>query len=351
MTTCFLKIAHISRAVSTFALISLAQLSLATPNIESTSFDQNNKTLTIYGSGFGTPNLNFAFLESIDKSILSKGGQLTEYTYNSLWDQYGTEWAKPLVQKQATGPFPQASNMLYYGGPGRSNNSYLNPVENLGARSLYVSWNYRPTMDPAQEGGSNKFIRIWDDHTGTHTRISWTQMHLTYGAKDISGSDDVSWGGWSGNAREWNLLEIYVDADRNTIQSWTNGKLVHDINNFTKSGISTGLGIRLLGFDPSVGDPYASMEINIDNVYVSNTPAKVILSTQPTWDNSLLATSASQLPISWGENSITLSIDPEIFTEDSYIYVFDENRLVNQSGYPIAGCSKCPNSPTLTIDQ
>lgn len=349
MTKSILGSSPFFRVASACILISTAPLALATPNIDSTSYDQTNNTLTLFGSGFGNPGLEFAFLESIDRTALSKDGTLTDYSYDTLWEQYGTAWAKPLVPRQMTGPFPQASNMLYYGGPGKSDNSYLKPVEQQQSRAIYVSWNYRPSMDPGQEGGSNKFIRIWDDHSGTHTRISWTQMHLTYVAKDISGSDDVSWGGWSGNAGEWNLLEIFVDSDAKTIQAWTNGKLVHNVNNYIKSTISAGLGVRLFGFDASVGDPYSSMEIYIDNVYVSNTPAKVFLSTQPTWDNSLLNTSATQLPISWRDNSITLSIDPNEFTQDSYIYVFDDNRLVNQNGYPLSGCAKCPNSPTLTI--
>lgn len=350
MTIKPLKRAPLRRAASSFALITFSTIVLAAPNIESTNYDQSNNTLTLFGSGFGNPGFKFALLESVDRTTLSQNEGLTDYNYDTLWDQYGSPWANPLVPRQMSGPFPQASNMVYFG-DGKSDNSYIKPVEEQKSRNLYVSWNYRPSMDPNQEGGSNKFIRIWDDHSGTHTRISWTNMHLTYVAKDISGSDDVSWGGWSGNAREWNLLEIFVDSDAGTIEAWTNGKLVHDVKNYVKSTISAGLGVRLLGFDASHPDPYKSMEIHIDNVYVSNTPAKVFLSTQPTWDSSLLSTSATQLPISWSDSEITLSINLDQFTEDSYIYVFDESRLVNQNGYPLGGCSRCPNSPTLTIEQ
>lgn len=331
-------------------LTAITPFALAAPNITSSDYDDTGNTLTLFGSGFGNPGFKFAFLESVDSSRLSSGGRITEYSYESIWDQYGTAWAKPLVPKGMEGPAPQTNNQLYYGGPGKADNSYIKPVEEQESRALYVSWNYRPSMDPNQAGGSNKFIRIWDDHSGTHTRISWTQMHLTYVAKDVAGSDGVSWSNWSGNVNEWNLLEIFVDSDAGTIGAWTNGKRVHNITNYTKSPISDGLGVRLLGFDASVETPYVSMEIYIDNLYVSNTPAKVVLSTKPTWDTSILSTSIAQLPIKWTDSTITLALDQNNFTEDFYIYVLDENRLVNREGYPLSGCAKCPLSPTLTIE-
>lgn len=332
------------------AFLILPFAAVAQPEIQSTDFDESSNTLRINGNGFGTPDLEFAFLDTIDKGSLSNNGNIKNYTYDNLWEQYGTEWAVPLVPREMPGPLAESENNLYFGGPGRSNNSYLRPVEEQNSRRLYVSWNYRPSLDPNKDGGSNKFIRIWDDHTGTHTRISWTQMHLTYGAKDISGSDDISWGGWSGNVGEWNLLEIYVDSGNNVIKAWTNGKLIHDVKNFIKSGISDGLGIRLLGFDPSIGDPYADMEIYIDNLYASNTQARVVLAAQATWSNALLSQTATQLPLNWSNSTIEVNIDPNKLTQESYIYVINEDREVNQTGYPVSGCSQCPAPPKLTID-
>src|SRR5690606_17534078 len=91
-------------------------------------------------------------------------------------------------------------------------------------RHIYVSWWYRPSVSPSSAGGSNKFIRIWDNGSGYGTRISWTQMHLTC----ESDKNYVTWGGWTGNVGEWNHHAIYVDLDTGNIKTWANGKLIHD---------------------------------------------------------------------------------------------------------------------------
>lgn len=329
------------------SLLIFSQPGKAEPNITGVSYFPSEKLLHISGSDFGA-DIQFALLDTVESAKFSViGKEVRTYSYDELWIDYGTEWAKPLVPRSSIDILDEPRNVIYYGGLGRTNNSWLNPLDSIETDSIFVSWLYKPTKDPSANGGSNKFIRIWDDKSGKKTRISWTQMHLTYGAGDIAGSEGTSWASWPGNINHWNLNEIYVNSEKGFLRTWTNGQLVHDVNNFVKSPVQTGFNVRLLGFDPSYSDPYADMEVFIDDIYVSNSPAKAILSESGNWNQASMSSSYILLPVEWNPESIKVEFDLDSYGKAIYLYIVNDNREVNSKGYLV--CSKCPMSTPLTV--
>ncbi|WP_133736647.1 hypothetical protein [Halospina denitrificans] len=211
-------------------------------------------------------------------------------------------------------------------------------------RSLYVSWWFKPSESPASSGGSNKFIRIWDDSDGEHTRISWTQMHLTYG------SGDPDWNGWEGEVGQWNLMEIYVDSDAGSVQTWVNGKLTHDVNDFKKAESEKGLNIDIIGFDASSAEDYPDIGIELDEIYFSSSRERVVVSRKEVWDEARKDHHAV-LPITWGKSEIEVEV-PDIISENInkyYFYVVDQMGNANDEGVSV--CNDCPETVrNLTVE-
>lgn len=342
------NIASIKRpAVCALMLVWFPTLATAAPTIQTIIPDlSDSNTLVIQGSGFETPEQPI-ILDTINSwKLLGTDGSVKELQSDALWEEQGSAWADPLAIIQQQGPYNESNNAVYYGKK-KSYNRTFTPLNNETNRSLYVSWWFKPSMHPNEEGGSNKFIRIWDDDGGNNTRISWTNMHLTYSAKDL-GISEVSWGTWSGNVGQWNLMEIYVSDQENVIKAWVNGNLLHNVTDFKKSPISTGLNAKLLGFDPSVADPYQNLEFSIDNLYVSKSQARIVASEFETWEKARYK-NKPLFPSYW--SSSELRVDASSLFSDSqtnyYIYVVDKSGNANSTGVSL--CPKCPSPIELKL--
>jgi hypothetical protein len=217
------------------------------------------------------------------------------------------------------------------------------PLQGQTNNSIYVSWFFNPSESPSDAGGSNKFIRIWDHGSGDYTRISWTQMHMTY-----EGQPSPSWSHWGGGKNTWNHLEIWVDGAEGVIQARTNGKLIHDISDFKKSPIDEGLNIKLIGFDPSIPAKYSTLKFMLDDLYVSTSRARVVLSESATWD-AARANGKPQLVKSWSNEEISFELQPRTGqqVEELYLFVVDSNGEANSQGFPL--CPQCPNPPVVLM--
>jgi hypothetical protein len=198
-----------------------------------------------------------------------------------------------------------------------------------------VSFWFKPLAQIPGDGHSSKFIRIWDDPDGNGTRVSWTQMHMTY-----DGGSEVNWGAWGGNGNSWNRLELYIDADKNLIQSWTNGKLRHNVREFVKSSNASGRGLNLarVGFDGGGENP-PNIDFEFGEIYFDTTPARVEIGDAPIWSN--VSHKEVQLPSSWSSNSVTFRVYQGSMNDLSgkYVYVVDSNGNVNSTGFPL--CTNC----------
>lgn len=296
--------------------------------------------IKIIGKSFSTAHRVFDLKDSSDQySILSLSKMLSASSTDELWMTEGSPWATPLLPVETDDG--NRSGYIYQG-RGKTYNQYLRPLDAEKNDTLYVSWLYKPSESPGHSGGSNKFIRVWDNHNGEGTRISWTGMHMTY-----SGYTKASWAGWSGQVNNWNRMELWVDGPSGRIEAKINGKVVHNVDDFVKVPNGIGLNVKLLGFDPSKADPYADMVTQIDDLYVSTTPARVIISDQPKWSDALIEGEAL-IPSSWTESEIVLPLNPDnqMLSRKAYVYVVDKDGIANAEGYEI--CGSCPKPPQLT---
>ncbi|MFL1453592.1 hypothetical protein ACJO5Y_04015 [Marinobacter sp. GN3S48] len=299
--------------------------------------------LTIQGSGFGDLDPNYRNLwDTVDNQSafadMSHGTTIPES--EGPWTRNGSPWANPItIAKQSGHRHPGSS--AHYMGKEKAFLGVPRAFDNNTNRNIYVSWWFYASYDIDRYSGHNKLIRIWDDLDGTKTRISWTQVLLgAYG--------DTNWGGWGGVDGAWNRLEVFANADEGTIDVWTNGKPVHSVTNYQKESSPDGMTIWLIGFDPNYDD-YTDLEIRMDDIFVSSSPARVELSTSPTW-NDAGSKREIQPFSSWSSSRIEVDINLGQFsTQDNlYVYIVDPNGNVNSEGYSI--CPQCPKSPSLELN-
>lgn len=339
---------HSLRVNSAFVfLCAVSTATLAAPSVSTVEGDfQDGGEIKISGSGFTDAQAATVLYDQLDNqpviASLSDGSAVPEdsgpWTHNP--EGYGQ---KITVVKSGDLRTKKASAVYY--GKRRSYLGYPTALDGKSNRSLYVSWWYKPSA-AVDNGGSNKFIRIWDQRDGNGTRISWTQMHMTF--NDLNDTSP-NWWSTQPTPNAWNHLEIFVDADQNLIQTWLNGEISHNISTFQKANTSEGLDVGLIGFDPSIGDNYDSYSFRMTDIYISLSKARVELSDSSNYD----PTSHREVLLvkDWSDKTITANM--KLFSFDSlqglYLYVIDKDGNVNKTGFPV--CEKCPGQPkSLTVE-
>ncbi|KAG2389155.1 hypothetical protein C9374_014555 [Naegleria lovaniensis] len=217
---------------------------------------------------------------------------------------------------------------------------------------LYVSWWYKPGQSPDSEGGSNKFIRVWDDFNGYGTRISWTHMHLTC-------ENGTYWNAWTskGLINEWNHHEFHVDLSQKKVLAYVNGKLhIKATCHKNEKQVGKPLYIQLIGFDH--GDlAYKNMTTSLDDVYIGNSTRRVVISKSSTWNDIIWS---ETLPVvEWSDRKIVVKFiegtfkNPSLLmdsTDKLYVYVVGENGMpLSNNGTLIAQSSSQQNEPSRSV--
>jgi hypothetical protein len=323
--------------VAKFLITALAFLSTtayAIPAITSATLDQTG--ITIVGSGFGADNpmvfwdnndANFGISSAIEGDVVPSGA-------GKLWRENSSQWSLPMQFKK-TQTRNNRDNIIYFNA---SHSGYLGKPLMKGPvyDTMYVSWWYKPGKSVSDEGGSNKFIRVWDDTDGYGTRISWTHMHLTCGST-------TDWGSWGGKAGEWNHHEFYVNLAENQkkVVSKVNGKVTHDTT-CEKDPAQAGkpIYVQILGFDHG-SDAYKTQTTSLDDIYIGNSQARALVSASSSWSSSI---KTEVLPIkTWSNTKIeTEAISGYLrLNNQVYIYVVDKDGNVNSKGFKVS-CPFCP---------
>lgn len=343
--TFFTPVLPSALALTTQLLLASPQIANAEPKIsEIAGTVQIGNIVTILGSGFGEKKPAFQVQDnSREYTHIADDSILTSSSQETLWGVKGSPWATPLETKRV-----EASANDVYVGKAKSYNQWIAPLRGRTNQSIYVSWLFNPSESPSAAEGSNKFIRIWDHDSGENTRISWTQMHLTYLTNDLGYSPSPSWREWGGEVNAWNHLEIWVDSKNGIIEAYTNGRLIHDVSDFKKSPISDGLNVKLLGFDPNETARYSSLTFMIDDLYVSTDQARVVVSESPIWAEAR-ASGKPQLVKNWSADEISFEFHPRMgqMKENTFLYVVDSIGRANQQG--VALCLQCPSAPIITV--
>jgi hypothetical protein len=322
-------------------LLFLSPAAFAVPSVSGAIL--NEQGIVITGSGFGASNpmVFWDDSESTLKEHINSGANTDFPT-----EKYGsnkTPYSKPM-QFDRTKSRAGLDAAPTYAGPG-SKTYILEPklqrTSDKLKKQIYVAWWYKPSKSPSESGGSNKFIRIWDEGNGKGTRISWTQMHFSCTDEE----NKVTWGKWEGEVGKWHLHEIFVDFYNNQIQTWVDGKRIHNADcgknpNFPDNKLY----VRLLGFDASL-DNYEDMVTNIDNIYIADSQARVEISSSPKWAEQMFK---EILPVvSWSDKKVVVRPVKGVVktSSESYVYIVDEKGNVNANGYKL-DCQICPQPPT-----
>lgn len=323
-------------------ILVLPMAAQAEPNISSVVLTENG--LEIQGSGFGSEN-PMLFWDDVAKGF--EEGNFVDLDpvpvgEDQNWGFSTNAGGWPFVYSETSESRSIRSSVVYRG-EGRK--GFIEQPKHRQpdtiSEKMFVSWWYKPMISPEDQGGSNKFIRIWDDSSGKGTRISWTQMHLTC-FNTSEGQESVDWAGWGGDVGKWNHMMVWVDLSKSRIKTWTNGKLIHDAECTKDSAqINTPLFVGLIGFDHG-SSSYQDMVTELDDFYIGSSRARVEVSTSPTWSEVM---EKEILPVSIWSNEVikTGLVDGSIkLSEDMYVYVVDESGAVNSEGVR-PECLGCPH--------
>jgi len=306
-----------------------------------TSAKIENGLLTISGTGFGASSPMSFWDNSSDDFVASSksAGDLVSAGSAEKWRTTDTPWGNPMeYQKDSLSKLSRPDP--YYFAIGKTSILGTPNLSNDNIdQEMYVSWWYRPSMSPFASGGSNKFIRVWDDPNGSGTRISWTQMHMTCGA-----GSTVSWGDWEGDVGKWNHMEFYVNTQTSTVKAWVNGKLNHNASNCSKVAAGNGIPIflELIGFDHGNTD-YGSMETSLDDIYIGNSRRHIEISDSSQWSASI---KKEVVPISsWSDTLIEAMLFSSTkvkFSGTIYAYFIDETGTPSSTNGIQINCVDCP---------
>lgn len=308
------------------------------PQIDSAVLEDGYITITGKNFGNGNPMLFWDnVLDSYNQDhLVSENIVPTSETHK--WKNNTNSYGKPFRFAEKTDGKSRKPT-VYYEATAKS--TFLmepnHPQPESLRNRMFISWWYKPSVDPSRDGGSNKFIRVWDNHNGYGTRISWTQMHMTC-------SDKVTWGTWRGMVGEWNHHMMDIDLERKSTRAWLNGELLHEIAcEKDKNYLNVPLHIRSIGFEHN-WTLFQDMTTGIADIYIGSGPARVEISESPQWRSVM---KKEILPIQrWEDGRITTMVHDGIVPihTGTFLYVIDKNEKVNEQGIPI-DCKSCPKTP------
>lgn len=332
------------RIASVAVLTLIPSLAISAPQIQSYSGElQAGAEITLSGSEFGSQAPSFILKDSADDyTFLSEMERQSSINHANLWTQKGSNWAAPL-EPNATTSLGRGNDNIIYGGVGKAFMGWPETLSNQTNTSLFVSWWFNPSSDPGASGGSNKFLRVWDARNGEHTRMAWDQMHIVYWRKDVDEGGNIQWGNWNGKVGEWNRIDAWMDADANVMQVRVNGNKVIDVNDFSKSSVDSGLTVGLIGFDPSVASNYDSLKFGVDDIYISDSQARVEISNSPHWSDPSNVREI-QTPTKWSDSELKFELSTGVvdLSQPLYIYVINSNGDVNEKGFSLS--SRAPSA-------
>ena len=145
----------------------------------------------------------------------------------------------------------------------------------------------------------------------------------------------------------WTKVEMelkYTDLNDGYIKLWENGVLKIDYAGSTDRLLGTERTEGIGGYSNNY--PFTSNWRYFSDVYLDYSRARVILGNAPTLDASTVR--EVQVPTSWSDSSISLSVNLGAFHDGEavYLYVVNANGDVNAAGIPVTAL---PGGPVVDI--
>lgn len=180
--------------------------------------------------------------------------------------------------------------------------------------------------------GNQKFWRLWPT-TGPNNFIA---AYLNGGAVAYNEIDTSNPDRFQGNVYQsgrW-LTEEFHWEHGGLWEYSRDGVVVQRMEN-VNNGPNTLEQLRTDNFTDSTHLPPAGASVYMDDIYIDDTLARVVLADKPTMAQSTLR--EIQIPLSWAEESIVIKPRADAWQngQTAYLYVFDPDGSVNLPGFPV----------------
>lgn len=313
----------------------------AAPAIQSVSGNFiDNANMTITGSGFGAKNPAQPLVWDTFENGNVGGQILSSNATIGKWDSGG----------------------------GYENLYYSDTIKYKGSKSGKAIFNQNIYNASLSKNGSfptiyldyKMYVRYYDNKSrnwkpwrfyGDNDQMQIDSVSLCGGPFNLSviaGGETTgfSWGSLNYNNNNWYHSQVlYRSSDQNvnngTVREYINGIVSNEHSNIITRKSTAHLNqIRVGHYWSTEGVsecPTANTgaEVYIDNIYIDTTWARVEIGNNQSWANSTQR--EIQIPTTWSNESITLSVNQGKFASGTTVYLFvhDSNGNVNSSGYPI----------------
>lgn len=336
-----------------FFIFVIPSLAFSAPTINSVSgtFNQSG-SITVTGSGFDSKStagpMLFGDFENgtSGQSVTSSGptirqGGLSGY---SSWQTSGAN----TISINTSSPVSSSSKHARVSFPNSSAwYSFVSVPYNFSTagQKLYVSFDFKYSISSSMPRQMKAFIyynsssadRMYMSTAFNNCESGGWRLHMTQGGGDTG----LSTSGPAIN-NEWVRLENYLiqGGVNQSNGSWV-GSIIRANNTDTRTRTGTFRTDSTAWTQMALGGGYYSMcgsdpaTIDIDNVYIDNTPQRIELGNASTWN----ATTYREIliPTAWSNGSVTATVRTGRFNtgQTAYLYVVDSSGAANSTGYPI----------------
>lgn len=308
----------------------------------------DGSTLTIVGSGFrtgdNTPLVWDNFQSGTAGSPLKSSPQIGSWTPDS----------RP-VPVYSTTQSHSGSQSCYAAFD--ANNQWSNFLVNLPlADRFYQSFWYR--WSTAGSNGQLKLMQVHgnsgqgDFAPGVMTGSSTTGWWFTYittesGANDINTRVNYPFFPGPGTWHHFEMI-LQKSSGGNTpdgrVIIWIDNKEVYRKTNAVTREQSTS-NWQEISFFHGVTNMGTNTDIFLDDAYLNDSWARVIIGDSPTYAN--ITHSETQVVTQWSDTSIKVTLNKGSFSSftNTYLYVIDQDGNVNSGGFPLSQTSAAPKPP------
>jgi len=275
-------------------------------------------------------------------------------------------WQSANVEIDRSGDQRHQYSTMQYQGLGDGTKRVGNPAVNdevwspTDQHEVLVSWwiKFDRSIYEQVDNAAHKLIRIWGGDA-QDMRLSWNSRNNIGIYNQNSGllGSDVAYSMvdptnlWVED--QWHHHEIWVSAKYGEVKAYVDGQLVVHLTNSErlKGEHPKGPRLTLLGWNPSHGEGFVgNAQFKLSDVTVLTSRARVLFSNEPEFKNSR---HYEYQPVrTWTDNKIEFDINLGALDGESdlYIYVVNENGLVNEEGFPLKRCSDCPETVELRVN-
>ncbi|PSF11231.1 hypothetical protein [Marinobacter shengliensis] len=213
-----------------------------------------------------------------------------------------------------------------------------------------ISGKFLRSYETVNQGGTrsifvtNRWFAVQFDSNGDELRRGFeSETDTGYGVPDLS------------KTTNWKLLEAFIDLSGeygsgyismdSKDQKWFKNLYIGE-----SKPKDAGPTISNIGWEPAGGTESVNVGLNFGEIYFDTTPQRVVLSDQGLF-SMVKGNQEFQYITEWADQKIVVDLMYGELNQNGplFIYVFDENNNVNETGFCVANCD-ADMSPPSKID-